>query len=696
MGLHILISCRNQKIDEHLGSILSQKRYQLFSEIDIGQATVLVQNHKINLVILDNLELLESISKDSSNHHLPIILLNEHKHKSSILNAAKRMYNLIAVVETDIDLDDISGTIINLIEQHDLEEDESIETTNEQEPNHSIDDDTLQEKQEVEENISNLESDTSKKSLSKTPFAELMGDLYQKRATGCLFIQQDQWKKLVYLKSGYPVLVKSNRLDECLGRLLVSSGKITEKECEISLQKMKSSKSKQGTILVRMGSISPQELKTALEQQLMTKFYDIFGWQKGDYQFRHDIQPPSINISLDLSAANAIYQGIKQNLNLAQIKKLLAGDLDKYPAPNSDPRMRFQSLSIDDDEWEILDSLKGDKRLSQILELYEDNEQAIQLIYALKCAKVFIFSKLPTKPKKSTLKTGVTSTGTLTTQTFKDNIDDDENADDDTTINVELGKLRKKMTEELSKKRALNYFELLNLSQNATQAQIDQAFNEIAAKYHPDQTTNINSVQVKKLSNEMFNMACEAHQTLSDNEQKNAYIAKINLKKVPAKQAHSNNEYNQIESADDDLTDNVLNAESMFKKAKEAIKMQRYDEAKTMLESAVGLCPDEGEYRSLLGLALFKSDPDNTTVQLEAREQLSQAISLSPKLDKAYVYLGYVYRHMGQSILSHHEFMKALACNPKCQEALDALNLEKSKNKKKKKGFPHFFGKRKE
>ena len=59
-----------------------------------------------------------------------------------------------------------------------------------------------------------------------------------------------------------PDSVKSNRLSECLGRVMVRERMISEAECEESLKRMKASGRQQGTVLIEMGCISPHNLRT--------------------------------------------------------------------------------------------------------------------------------------------------------------------------------------------------------------------------------------------------------------------------------------------------------------------------------------------------------------------------------------------------------------------------------------------------
>ena len=70
-------------------------------------------------------------------------------------------------------------------------------------------------------------------------FPELLADLHRRRATGGLLLRRDKVKKIVFVRGGAPESVKSNRLSECLGRVMVRERMISEADCEESLKRMK-------------------------------------------------------------------------------------------------------------------------------------------------------------------------------------------------------------------------------------------------------------------------------------------------------------------------------------------------------------------------------------------------------------------------------------------------------------------------
>ena len=121
--------------------------------------------------------------------------------------------------------------------------------------------------------------------LRRPGLPRLLADLHRRRSTGGLLLRRDKVKKIVFFRGGVPESVKSNRLSECLGRVMVRERMISEADCEESLKRMKTSGRQQGTVLIEMGCISPHNLRYALELQLRLKLLEVFGWTRGEYQF---------------------------------------------------------------------------------------------------------------------------------------------------------------------------------------------------------------------------------------------------------------------------------------------------------------------------------------------------------------------------------------------------------------------------
>jgi len=204
--------------------------------------------------------------------------------------------------------------------------------------------------------------------LGATPFARLLGELFHRRATGALLLH-GPCKKIVYLREGDAVYVRSSRQSECLGEVLVKQGVITRAQCRESLQRMEQDGRQQGATLLEMGAMDGRALVVALETQLKTKLLDIFTWPRGDFFFRGASSIPTEQLKLDWSTAEVIAHGVRRAYDEQRLAAALEPYLNHTLVFTEDPRLRFQELTVDPEEQSLLDSVDGEKTLGQVLSL---------------------------------------------------------------------------------------------------------------------------------------------------------------------------------------------------------------------------------------------------------------------------------------------------------------------------------------
>jgi tetratricopeptide (TPR) repeat protein len=192
----------------------------------------------------------------------------------------------------------------------------------------------------------------------------------------------------------------------------------------------------------------------------------------------------------------------------------------------------------------------------------------------------------------------------------------------------------------------------------------------LAKQYHPDRLAISASAEIRMLADEIFGLISLAHDVLTDDARRQSYQEELSM---GAKRGVSSE------------VSKILSAEGLFQKGEVALRKREYAQARQFFEQAVKLCPDEGEFHAYLGWTIFQTDPKNEEMVRLSRDELNQAISLNPKVDKSYLFLGYIYKAMNYKEMAEHEFEKAIQCNPDCTEALRELRLFNMRKKEGKK-----------
>src|SRR5271169_3128422 len=119
----------------------------------------------------------------------------------------------------------------------------------------------------------------------------------------------------------------------------------------------------------------------------------------------------------------------------------------------------------------------------------------------------------------------------------------------------------------------------------------------------------------------------------------------------------------------------MLQAESTFRRGQQLLSEGDTAGARLLFDEAVQLQPEEGEFVAYLGWARFQAHPEVPQEAQVARAALERAVQLSPTLEKAHLFLGYVLKALGRAEEATRAFEKALECNPSSGDALKELSI---------------------
>jgi CheY-like chemotaxis protein/curved DNA-binding protein CbpA len=541
---------------------------------------------------------------------------------------------------------------------------------------------TRDEKRDVEEAENSFSGPrTAKGNLKHKRFPEVLSQLYRWKASGALLLRRERTKKIVYLKEGYPIFVKSNLLSECLGRVLVREKMISDEECEKSLQLMKDRPGRQqGTVLIELGAISPHNLVFGLQLQLEQKLFDIFSWPDGDYQFNAKIEIPAQTVHLDMSLATIVYEGVRRRFSEGQLDDLLEPFLEAFIGPHPDPAHRYQDLSLEADERRLLALVDGRRTMRDVIERGGlARLHAKQLVYSLLASEAIQPLSRAAKKKDALAPLDTSSMTTSTPQRPPPLRKRGEpapaggggggggagNVFANSTVpssgeGLPIDEVRARLIEKARAMRRQNFFEMLGVSRAAHGDEIARAYHALVRDVHPDRLRGNVPADARALAEQIAAQLEIAFETLSDDERRKAYARKL--------------EEGQKTGVSDELG-KILAAEGRFRKGESALHAGAYAKAAALFREAVELYPEEGEFHSHLGWALYLESPDDAVVQADAIQRLHKGIELSPRFDKGHLFLGRVLTRMGRTADAQRAFEQALLCNPDSAEALAELKL---------------------
>lgn len=471
--------------------------------------------------------------------------------------------------------------------------------------------------------------------LLQAPLPQLLHALYSLRATGLLQLEQGTVHKVLYLREGYPIFARSNLVRECLGLQLVRQGRISQAECEESLRRSKTSGRLQGTVLIEMGLLSPQDLHRALQDQAQEKVLEVFTWPAGSWRFLPARAFRKEIVAINLSPASLMLQGLRRGTPPGFLEGILHQHRDRYLAPVSHPLYRFQEIDLSAEDQQLWDACDGSRTLEQLLEQRPFGRRAgEQLLAALLLTEMLEGHDQPVHSE----------------------IDPGDNC----FQSARIRQRREAFLADYEKLMPLDYFALLGVDESATPTIIRKAYFTLVKGLHPDHYHQSGfSPELMSKVVELFQLVSEAYAVLTDPVRRKEYLARQQGEPV----------------ADSNDIAEILRAEESFQKGVVLLRRKQYAEAFSLLSWAHQLQADEPEYLTAYAWAMFKAHSDQPQRRFEARELLLRSADLNPRHDLTHLYLGYLLKADGQQKSAERAFEMAIQCNPNNIEALRELRL---------------------
>jgi len=200
-----------------------------------------------------------------------------------------------------------------------------------------------------------------------------------------------------------------------------------------------------------------------------------------------------------------------------------------------------------------------------------------------------------------------------------------------------------------------NYYQILNIAEDAPPEDIKKSYFRLARKFHPDLFSRELPSETTQKIDEVFAQITKAYNNLSDEKRKREYDKRLSS------------------PPEDNKKNQAKDAEKRFRQGKTLFNQERYEEALVFLEQAVRLSQDKARYFILLAMTQAKLH----MYRKEAEKNFIRATKLEPWNAEAFVGLGVLYKKEGLHIRSKKQFERALQIDPDHKIALKELRGEK-------------------
>ena len=439
--------------------------------------------------------------------------------------------------------------------------------------------------------------------------------LNRNRVTGTLTITSQGIIKKVFLQKGTAVFASSNYEDDRLGEVLVKVGLITMQQYETAVEEKLLSDKRVGTVLVELGYLSPKDLFWGVKYQVQEIIFSLFKLRDAHYEFEEGGVPSEV-ITLELSMANVILEGLRRVDDLTRIKSELP-EVSEVFMMSDNPRDLFQDFGLSIEERYVLSLVDGERMISKILEDSRlKNFETLKILYVLWSVGLIT--------EQFNLQMSGLSIDEILSPV------DDQKEEFIHRVNAVHAVLD-----------TLTPYQLLSITRGADFDTINRQFYKLSKEFHPDRYPDIQDQEIKDRIADIFDALGSAYNDLKRNQ-----LAR------------------QFTEGD------IALAEALLKNAKAEITAGNFAEAEKYLQEAVKANPDNAECWSHLSLALSKM-PGRYD---QAEEAILFAEGLNPKSDDYVANRGLLYMQMGRIEEAQEQFERALEMNANNKKAQGGLS----------------------
>ena len=322
------------------------------------------------------------------------------------------------------------------------------------------------------------------------------------KISGALNLSTDNNKQHVYLSEGKITFIELNQkeLKDLFGDLLIKKNLLSFEELQPFFDVEEDGK-KIGERLVDANLISPHIIQMLTREQVGIRFMHLIQntYYNIDFQQTSHIPPDKKTTAINQKELMNIYaKYLKVKIPIKYLKNIYLNRLNDqiHVKPNFILSDFFTSTF--EKTVEILMSIRDENH--SLLSLLNKHPNHINEVYFI--VHLFLLSK----------------------QGYLQITKDGE------TTQVKALRLKK----VLSNLKSQNYFEVLNISEQANISEIKQAYKELSVTFYPNSVNSLGSTEIKNLLTNIFHEIKTAYEVLSDAKKRKDYELSIEYKNLTA------------------------------------------------------------------------------------------------------------------------------------------------------------------
>lgn len=481
--------------------------------------------------------------------------------------------------------------------------------------------------------------------LDEISLPRLLIDLYRAQFNGRVELGRQRVEHTLLIASGAAVGCESPAAKNGLCDQLVAAGTITEADRDRAVSLIESKGCKEASALLELALLDPRGLVLALRNQLRIRIIECIGWPKGAFSLDAGEAPAEATNPFRIDVYEVLQAGIEAHWRADRVLQDLEPRIARFPTKNDRFSAIFERFESDDAIAAFVQALDEKQTFWGALKL-ATTPRALAAAWVLDAAGALDYSvESESAGSETPTEVEILFTDSADAKPQQPTAEASPRAPDSKPVESEAAAaLRNEIAAQFENLEDLDYYQLLSIDAAATAAEIKVSYLQAAKRYHPDALAKAGlDAETRQQANSVFARISKAYSILSN----------------PRQRA----EYDEAQSSSEGPIDaeRLANAESLYRKGEVLLRSGNFAGAIEFLRPAVELWPDESDYCSALGWALYRKLPSEPVL---AREQLERAVELSPENATAIHRLSIAVRSLGEAEEADSLLERARAIDP--------------------------------
>jgi len=195
----------------------------------------------------------------------------------------------------------------------------------------------------------------------------VLGRLYVQRRSGLLHLNRGEERRSARFRKGHMVHADTTAAEDHMGEVLVRNGLLSSADLGRATARVLRERKRLGQVLQDLRILDEHLLEDALALHVREVLRKAFGWEEGAYAFeeQHVDAPLQEDATLRVFTGELILEAARSVHDMAAVRRAL-GDPNRLLVPSGDPVLRFQQITLNTAESDVLARIDGTRTLRQL------------------------------------------------------------------------------------------------------------------------------------------------------------------------------------------------------------------------------------------------------------------------------------------------------------------------------------------